>query len=225
VSAYFKRREFIALLGGAAAAWPLAARAQQPERTRRIGIILPAAADDAEFQTWVGAFLQALALLGWTIGRKCCDCRHQFMQKPESLGFHFGDEQVYPGGVSSRAIEARDEAEVDGVSANHKYDRNCRCCTFGRKCRRLAAYRNNDRHLTMDQVGGESREPIVLSVSPAILDRNVLALNVAGLLQTLKERADRSSNGGRRKAAEEPDHRHCRLLRTRREWPRCCSAA
>ena len=43
--------------------------AQQSERVRRIGIILPAAADDREFQAWVGAFLQALALLGWTIGR------------------------------------------------------------------------------------------------------------------------------------------------------------
>ena len=63
-----KRREFIALLGGAAA-WPLAARAQQGERMRRIGIILPAAADDPAFQAWVGAFLQALALLGWNIGR------------------------------------------------------------------------------------------------------------------------------------------------------------
>jgi ABC-type uncharacterized transport system substrate-binding protein len=63
-----KRRQFITLLS-AAAAWPLAARAQQPERMRRIGIILPAAADDPAFQAWVGAFLQALALLGWTIGR------------------------------------------------------------------------------------------------------------------------------------------------------------
>ena len=63
------RREFIALLGGAAAAWPLAARAQQPERTRRIVIFLNAAADDPRYQPWVGAFLQALALLGWTIGR------------------------------------------------------------------------------------------------------------------------------------------------------------
>ena len=43
--------------------------AQQPERVRHIGIILPASADDADFQTWVGAFLQALAQLGWTIGR------------------------------------------------------------------------------------------------------------------------------------------------------------
>ena len=62
-----RRREFITLLGGAAAAWPLAARAQ--ERVRRIGMILPAAADDPEFQSWVEAFLQGLAQLGWTIGR------------------------------------------------------------------------------------------------------------------------------------------------------------
>src|SRR5215472_8256783 len=63
-----RRRDFITLLGGAAA-WPVAARAQQVERVRRIGLLLPAAADDAEFQARVGAFLQALALSGWTIGR------------------------------------------------------------------------------------------------------------------------------------------------------------
>src|SRR5262249_40325755 len=64
-----QRREFIGALGSAAAAWPLAARAQQPERIRRIGILVPAAADDAGFQAPFGAFLQALALLGWPIGR------------------------------------------------------------------------------------------------------------------------------------------------------------
>src|SRR6516165_2847791 len=63
------RREFITLLGCAAAAWPITGRAQQPERTRRIAILLNAAADDPRYQPWVGAFLQALALLGWTIGR------------------------------------------------------------------------------------------------------------------------------------------------------------
>ena len=63
------RREFITLLGGAAAAWPAAARGQPAERVRRIGVLLPAAADDSQFQAWVGAFLQELALLGWSIGR------------------------------------------------------------------------------------------------------------------------------------------------------------
>jgi putative ABC transport system substrate-binding protein len=62
------RREFISLLGGAAA-WPFAARAQQGERMRRVGVLLPAASDDVEFQARVGAFLQRLGELGWTIGR------------------------------------------------------------------------------------------------------------------------------------------------------------
>jgi putative tryptophan/tyrosine transport system substrate-binding protein len=65
-----KRREFILALGGVAAAtWPLAVRAQEHERVRRVGILLAAAADDVEFQAWVGAFLQGLGQLGWTIGR------------------------------------------------------------------------------------------------------------------------------------------------------------
>src|SRR5438309_6737594 len=57
-----QRREFITLLGGAALATPLAAHAQQGGRMRRIGVLLPAAADDAVYQTWIGAFLQGLAL-------------------------------------------------------------------------------------------------------------------------------------------------------------------
>jgi len=63
-----KRRAFITLLGGATAAWPLAALAQQRERMRRIVVLLPATADDAEYQAWVGAFLQELAKSGWSIG-------------------------------------------------------------------------------------------------------------------------------------------------------------
>jgi len=64
-----KRREFITLLGSAAVAWPLAARAQQTERMRRIGALLPATADDAVFQARFAAFLQELTLLGWIVGR------------------------------------------------------------------------------------------------------------------------------------------------------------
>jgi putative ABC transport system substrate-binding protein len=64
-----KRRDFITLLGGAAAAWPLAARAQQPERMRRIGVLMSLAADDSEGQARLAAFLQGLQQLGWIDGR------------------------------------------------------------------------------------------------------------------------------------------------------------
>jgi len=65
-----KRRELITLLGGAAAvAWPLAARAQQTDRIRRIGVFMNLAADDPEGQARNTAFVQALQQLGWTNGR------------------------------------------------------------------------------------------------------------------------------------------------------------
>jgi putative ABC transport system substrate-binding protein len=63
------RRQLVALLGGAAAASPLAARAQQPDRMRRIGVLMNLATDDPEAQTRVTAFLEGLRQLGWTDGR------------------------------------------------------------------------------------------------------------------------------------------------------------
>jgi len=62
-----RRREFV-LLAGAAAAWPLIARAQQGERVRRIGVLLPAAADDPGFQARLAALREKLAQSGWSIG-------------------------------------------------------------------------------------------------------------------------------------------------------------
>ena len=64
-----RRREFIALFGGVAVAWPLLARAQQPDRMRRIGVLVNFAEDDLEAQAQNSAFLQGLQQLGWTDGR------------------------------------------------------------------------------------------------------------------------------------------------------------
>jgi putative ABC transport system substrate-binding protein len=63
-----RRRQFITLLGGAAATWPLAARAQQPERMRRIGVLMAVAENDADVRAGVAIFQQSLQELGWKTG-------------------------------------------------------------------------------------------------------------------------------------------------------------
>ena len=68
MASYIGRRKFLATLGGAATAWPLAARAQQPERMRRVGVLMNLTADDPEASARVTAFAQGLQQLGWTAG-------------------------------------------------------------------------------------------------------------------------------------------------------------
>ena len=69
LGADMQRREFITLLGGAAAAWPLAARAQQPERVRRVGVLISSTEDDPQVRLQTAAFQQGLLELGWAEGR------------------------------------------------------------------------------------------------------------------------------------------------------------
>lgn len=66
---YMRRRDFISLMVGSAVSWPIATRAQQPERMRRVGVLLSDAAEDSEGQARLAAFVQALQQLGWTDGR------------------------------------------------------------------------------------------------------------------------------------------------------------
>jgi putative tryptophan/tyrosine transport system substrate-binding protein len=80
-----QRRKFITLIGGAAAAWPLGARAQQPERMRRIGVIMPLSSNDLEAQARLTAFKQALQQLGWTEDRNVrIDYRWGAGDRPET---------------------------------------------------------------------------------------------------------------------------------------------
>jgi putative ABC transport system substrate-binding protein len=69
MASHIERRKFLATLLGGAATWPLAARAQQGERMRRIGVLMHLAADDPEGQARIGAFLQGLQEWGWAVGR------------------------------------------------------------------------------------------------------------------------------------------------------------
>jgi ABC-type uncharacterized transport system substrate-binding protein len=79
------RRDFITLLGGAVAAWPLAARAQQPGAMRRIGALMGYAESDPAAQAWVAAFREGLQKLGWTEGRNAqIDTRWAAPDDPES---------------------------------------------------------------------------------------------------------------------------------------------
>jgi len=64
------RREFITLIGGAVAAWPLAARAQQGERVRRIGVLLSMVESDPRGLEYITAFAQGLAEIGWIVSRR-----------------------------------------------------------------------------------------------------------------------------------------------------------
>jgi putative tryptophan/tyrosine transport system substrate-binding protein len=69
MASHIGRRKFLATLGGAAMAWPLAARAQQAERVRRIGVLMPGDADNPDNQARLAAFLQGLQQFGWAVGR------------------------------------------------------------------------------------------------------------------------------------------------------------
>ena len=69
MASYIGGRKFLAMLGGAAAAWPRAARAQQPEQMRRVGVLMSLAADDVDGKARLAAFLQGLQQLGWIDGR------------------------------------------------------------------------------------------------------------------------------------------------------------
>ena len=63
-----QRREFITLFGGAVAAWPLTASAQQSDRMRRMGVLIAVPENNAEQQEWVAAFVEALTKFGWNVG-------------------------------------------------------------------------------------------------------------------------------------------------------------
>ena len=142
-----KRREFITLLGGAAAAWPLVARAQQPERLRRIGVLVASPADDAESQARVAAFKEGLAAIGLDRGTQCADRHplgHDQCRRPSQTRGRIG---CVDAGCPRRCQWHHNSG---GIAAGDPYcaDRVCDCGRPGRRRFRRelgAAGRQRDR--------------------------------------------------------------------------------
>src|SRR5262249_53161410 len=149
--------------------------------------------------------------------------RHELAKQLQSLRSQHGAEKAHPGDVAARPVEARDEAVPHRIGSRREDDRHRGGCGLSRKRRIVVA--DDRRYPTADQIGGQIRQPIKVIFRRVVFDRDVPTIDVAGFLQALAERGYEMRSVGERRAAEESDYRHRRLLRARRERPRCSRAA
>jgi hypothetical protein len=149
---------------------------------------------------------------------------HQIVQEPQPLGHDFRGEKIDAGRVAARPGKTGDETQLDRVFGDDEDDWDRRGRSFCR-LRRGWAERGDYRHLTPHEIGHERRHAIVLALEPMVFDHHVLALDVAGFVETFTERSRVARGDLDRTAAHDADHRHRRLLRERRERPAGCRAA
>ena len=107
-----------------------------------------------------------------------------------------------------------------GSSATAEDDRNGCGRSFGRKSSRRVGGRRDHGHLSAHQIGQQCRQAIILALQPAILDRQVLAFDVADFVEAFAERGRTGRGAIGRPAVDKCNHRHRRLLRARGERPR-----
>src|SRR5215813_11523792 len=141
------------------------------------------------------------------------------MQQPKLLCPKLTSDKRDTGDIAARPVETGDEAELNRVAAACEDDRDRRSRRLGYDCR-PGVMRSDHRHLTAYQIGCEVGQSVGLVLRPAILDHDILALDVAGFTNALPECGQKTCTIGRRpRAAEEPDHRHRWLLRAHRKRP------
>src|SRR5262249_27249075 len=116
--------------------------------------------------------------------------------------------------------EARDNALPDRVVSGAEDDRNRGGCRLGRQCHRRATGRDEHRNSLAHQISRQCRQSLKFIVGPAVLDRKIYAFAIAGVLEALGKSAQRPQKSFGRLRIEKPNHRHRRLLRARRQWPR-----
>ena len=104
------------------------------------------------------------------------------MQQFQAFWSHFNIEVGDAGEIATRTIKACDEAEHNRVGTDHKDSRDNGRCYLGRQCRR-ATRRNEHGHSALNQFQGEGWQPLVDVIRPAVFDRDIALLDVAGLSQ------------------------------------------
>src|SRR5262249_39336106 len=112
---------------------------------------------------------------------------HPLALEAQPLCHHLPAESIDSRGGSATPGEACGESKLDWVFANDEYGRDGRCCSFGRERMNCAAGRDDHSHLSADEIGDHCLQAIVLALRPMVLDRHVLAFDVAGFVKAFAE--------------------------------------
>src|SRR5262249_20209732 len=149
---------------------------------------------------------------------------HCFFQKLRGLRYQFRVQKAHAGNVATRPIEAGNETQSNGVADRRKNDGNRRSRFLGRKGRRRAACRKEHRHSQVNEFSRQRRQSIIVTFRPAKRDRQILTFDKPRFAEASTEGFHNTCRFPWRATADEPNHRHCLLLRPRRERP-CRRAA
>ena len=120
---------------------------------------------------------------------------HQITQEPQPLCHHLRVEKIDAGRVATWPGETGDKTKLDRVFADTENDRDRRRRSFGRQRGRVAG-RGDHGHLSANQIGHQRRQAIVLALQPVVLDRHVLAFDVAGFVEAFAENAGQNAHRG-----------------------------
>ena len=141
---------------------------------------------------------------------------NEIVQQSQTLLGQLRGEDVDSGRIAAGSGEAGDEPQLDRIGAGVEHDGD-RCGRgLDRSSGSFAADRDDDGDLAANEIGRQRRHPLILALGPAVLDRDVAALDEASFLQALAEAGDEMRERTGRRGTEEPNHRHRRLLRARR---------
>src|SRR5262245_6197471 len=151
--------------------------------------------------------------------------RQELAQERHSLCHQLGIQKTDAGNLANRPIEACDKAIPDRVAPSREYDWYVRRCRLGGAHRRRSSGRRDHRDLPASQFNCHRRKAVKLTIGPAVFDRQVLALDVAGIHQALAKSSQAARMPIRRVGVDEPDHRQPCLLRPRADRPRRRRAA